>query len=55
MRQTIVYEVAYERLAQLRFAIPEGVPPEQLRFFLGPRTARELLEAGHPFHRRIAR
>jgi hypothetical protein len=25
--------VAYERISELRFAIPEGVPPEQLRFF----------------------
>ncbi len=33
VRQTIVYDVAYERLSQLRFAIPEGVPSEQLRFF----------------------
>jgi len=33
VRQRIVYDVAYERIAQLRFAIPEGVPAEQLRFF----------------------
>jgi hypothetical protein len=33
VRQTVVYDVAYERLSQLRFAIPEGVPSEQLRFF----------------------
>jgi hypothetical protein len=33
VRQTVVYDVAYERLSQLRFAIPDGVPAEQLRFF----------------------
>ncbi len=33
VRQSIVYDVAYERISQLRFAIPEGLPPEQLRFF----------------------
>jgi hypothetical protein len=33
VRQSIVYDVAYERIAQLRFAIPEGLPPDQLRFF----------------------
>lgn len=33
VRQTIVLEVAYERISQLRFAIPAGVPAEQLKFF----------------------
>jgi hypothetical protein len=33
VRQSIVYDVAYERISQLRFAIPEGMPSEQLRFF----------------------
>ena len=33
VRQSIVYEVAYERISQLRFAIPDGLPPDQLRFF----------------------
>jgi hypothetical protein len=44
VRQRIAYDVAYERLSQLRFAIPEGVAPEQLRFFALTRTgAKELL------------
>ncbi|MGE5193899.1 MAG: hypothetical protein ACM3U2_15505 [Deltaproteobacteria bacterium] len=44
VRQTIVYDVAYERLSQLRFAIPEGVPAEQLRFFAQtPAGPKELL------------
>jgi hypothetical protein len=33
VRQTIVYDVAYERISQLRFAMPEGLSPGQLRFF----------------------
>ena len=33
VRQSIVYDVAYERISQLRFAIPEGLTPGQLRFF----------------------
>jgi hypothetical protein len=33
VRQTLVFDVAYERIAQLRFAVPDGVPPEQLTFF----------------------
>ncbi len=33
VRQTFIFDVAYERVAQLRFTVPEGVPPEQLTFF----------------------
>lgn len=33
VKQRIAFDVAYERVAQLRFAVPEGVPAEQLRFF----------------------
>ncbi len=33
VKQRIFFDVAYDRIAQLRFAVPEHVPPEQLRFF----------------------
>jgi len=33
VRQSIIYDVAYERLAQLRFTVPEGLVPDQIRFF----------------------
>ncbi|HEY2251360.1 MAG TPA: hypothetical protein VGH74_09880, partial [Planctomycetaceae bacterium] len=33
VRQSIVYEVAYQRISQLRFAIPERLTAEQLQFF----------------------
>lgn len=46
VRQRIAYDVAYERIAQLRFAIPEGVPPEQLRFFLAAGKELKELSAG---------
>src|SRR5260221_6329559 len=33
VRQTFAFDVAYKRVAQLRFAVPERVPPDQLTFF----------------------
>jgi hypothetical protein len=35
IRQKFLFDVAYERIGQLRFSVPEGVTPEQLKFFLG--------------------
>ena len=32
VRQSLLFDVAYERVAQLRFSVPEGVPPEELAF-----------------------
>jgi hypothetical protein len=40
IRQNVTYDVAYERIAQLRFSVPEGIAPEQIRFFTS--TGREL-------------
>src|SRR5262249_40374600 len=49
VRQKIVYDVAFDRLSQLRFAIPEGVAPDQLRFFaLNRAGAKELLSQVAP-------
>lgn len=33
VRQKFVFDVAYERISQLRFGAPERVPAEQVRFF----------------------
>ncbi|MBI3866886.1 MAG: hypothetical protein HY290_33820 [Planctomycetia bacterium] len=33
VRQKMLFDVSYERIAQLRFSVPEGVAPEQLKFF----------------------
>lgn len=46
VKQRIAFDVAYERIAQLRFAVPDGVPAEQLRFF--SQSGKELSSAVVP-------
>jgi hypothetical protein len=48
VRQKFLFDVAYERIAQLRFVAPEGVAPEQLKFFAGgDRKLPTLVFPGH--------
>jgi hypothetical protein len=47
VRQTLLFDVDYERVAQLRFGVPEGVPPEQLTFLsqTGERLPTQVITA----------
>jgi hypothetical protein len=48
VRQKFLFDVSYERIAQLRFSMPEGVAPEQLKVFAaGDRKLPALYVAGN--------